>query len=527
MKFARTVLAMSVEHMLGATSGSLAVRYRPHRFSEIVGQRHVKVPLQRAVATGLLPQQLLFSGGSGLGKTTIARICAAALFCEMPMSSRSDADCCGTCPSCRDIVSGTHPDVIEIDAASNGRVDEIREIAARAHLSPLRGTHRVYIVDEAHGLSPSGGQAFLKLLEEPPPHVMFMLATTDPQKMLHTNRSRCVEFELMPPSRDDVVQHLIAVAREEGVDLDEDSASVIVAASERDLGLRGVMMSLEKLLPLLRAGTHGSDLAEVLGSPPTAEIQRLCRSIYAGSVSDALAGLAELRSRFSAAKLLVRLGDELRLELVRAAEAGARSRFETVARCCDEVVTAARNGGDLAATMSVVHMCAQFGLDLSRPDTAGHQPGTELVPVAANRPDPVSETVETAGSAGGSTSQSASKTDAETADAPYAYDPFSAEPTATPDAVVSDAGSDSPPIEVGDVSVEGVLGLLGARRSPAARLLAAKIRAARCAEESETQVLYVQPGTFTRLSVPELEMLRFALSELCGSTQVDVRPEPR
>ena len=153
--------------------------------------------------------------GSGLGKTTLARCVAAALLCLDP----KDGDACRVCESCLDISdpSRTHPDVIEFDAASNGQKDQIRELAARAQVAPVRSQHRVYIIDEAHGLSRDGGQAFLKLLEEPPPHVIFMLATTDPEKMLRTNRSRCVEFSLSRPTDRELAEHLVRVA--EGVSL--------------------------------------------------------------------------------------------------------------------------------------------------------------------------------------------------------------------------------------------------------------------------------------------------------------------
>jgi DNA polymerase III subunit gamma/tau len=504
----------------------------------------VKVPLQRAVAAGLLPQQLLFSGGSGLGKTTIARICAAALFCETPMALRNDADCCGRCVSCLDIVNGTHPDVIEIDAASNGRVDEIREIASRAHLAPLRGTHRVYIVDEAHGLSPSGGQAFLKLLEEPPAHVMFMLATTDPQKMLHTNRSRCVEFELTPPSQDDVVQHLIGVARDEGVTLDETSAAGIVGASERDLGVRGVLMSLEKLLPLLRSGVHGEEISEVLGSPPSTEIRRLCNNIFSGSVNDALSDLAALRARFSSAKVLSRLGDEFRLELVHAAASGSRAKFGAVAQCCDEVVAASRSGGDLAATMSVVHMCAQFGINFTQRSTAergiGGEPAQSMLQPSqasnlsetSNQSDKDDEDLnappESVNPMHPDEPSTGSETHSPVADAPYMSDPFTAELVGQPEPVVADTTQQLlAPKEADTVNIEGLLKHLTEHRSSASRLLVAKIRTARWVEESGVFVLYVQSSTFSRMSAPELGSLYTSMSALCGSTQVDVRPEPR
>jgi DNA polymerase III subunit gamma/tau len=302
--------------------GSLAVRHRPRRFADVVGQRHVTVPVRRAIAAGRLPQQLLFSGGSGLGKTTVARICAAALLCDTPVADDEGVDACGTCRSCLDVAAGVHMDVIELDAASNGRVDEIRELAARANLAPTRGSRRVYIVDEVHGLSGPGGQAFLKLLEEPPDHVVFLLATTDPDKMLYTNRSRCAEFELLPPSDAAVADHLVDVARREGLELDPAAASIIVSAADRDLGVRGALVALDKVLPVLaHDGLDPDAVAELLGEPPGSAVTSLAEAIAALDPRTALSVFGDLRHRFPARKLADRLAARFADDLVAACNA--------------------------------------------------------------------------------------------------------------------------------------------------------------------------------------------------------------
>lgn len=277
----------------------LAQKYRPRRLSDVVGQRHATSVLRRALAAHKLPQQLLFSGGSGLGKTTLARCVAAALLCENPQ----DSDACMECESCLDIATPgrVHPDVVEFDAASNGQKEQVKDLAARAMMAPQRGEYRVYIIDEAHGLSLGGGQAFLKLLEEPPSHVIFMLATTDPEKMLRTNRGRCVEFELARPTDEELAAHLQKVASDEGWSLTEPSALAIIEATDPALGLRGLLMTLEKLSDTLSWGgsLDESEVSSLLGLPPLARVKRLLEHIDAHDRLEALKEAALLRAQVS------------------------------------------------------------------------------------------------------------------------------------------------------------------------------------------------------------------------------------
>lgn len=295
---------------------SLASKSRPARLSEVVGQRHATSVLLKALQKGALPQQILFSGGSGLGKTTLARCVAAALLCESPV----DGDSCGTCQSCLDIStpSRIHPDVVEFDAASNGQKEQIKDLATRAQTAPQRGTHRVYIIDEAHGLSREGGQAFLKLLEEPPPHVIFMLATTDPEKMLRTNRSRCVEFELTRPTDKELAEHLVRVATQEGLALSLASAEMLVETNDPNLGVRGLLMTLEKISPALSWGVAPSDdeVATMLGVPPTAKMDALLKAIDEQDKASVLNILDKLRSASSDDALKRSLTSALRRRLL-------------------------------------------------------------------------------------------------------------------------------------------------------------------------------------------------------------------
>jgi DNA polymerase-3 subunit gamma/tau len=288
--------------------GSLAVRYRPRRFAEVVGQRHVVAILEKAISFGRLEQNLLFSGPSGLGKTTLARITAAALLCETPIEERENGDACGVCDNCRDITTPghTHPDVIEIDAASHGGKDEVRAIADSAHLFPMRAKRRVYIIDEVHGLSGAGGQAFLKLLEEPPEHVTFMLATTDPQKMLPTNRGRCTEFVLLAPSTEEMARNIQRVASGEGWTIEDESARVIIEASDPTLGVRATLMTLEKIAADLDDGTalSPSEIAARVGALPHEALAPLTGALTSFAGVEALHELALLRE--SAPDTLIR-----------------------------------------------------------------------------------------------------------------------------------------------------------------------------------------------------------------------------
>jgi DNA polymerase III subunit gamma/tau len=304
-------------------SRNLAVRYRPRSFATVIGQGHVVEVLRRAVAGAAVPQQILFSGGSGLGKTTIARIVAAAMLCETPLGERERGDACGTCRSCADAANNTHPDIIEFDAASHGGKDEIRDIAARAQVLPLRSAAKVYIVDEAHGLSNAGGQAFLKLLEEPPAHVVFMLCTTDPQKMLKTNRGRCVEFELLPPTRHEVAANLERIAANEGWTVPSGVLDAVIDSSDPELGVRGTVTTFAKLATVLGDSRPPSPdmVASLLGTPSPTVMRRLDDAVAKGDRADALRSLDQARR--------VSPDGAIRSALLRTARANVQSALDT------------------------------------------------------------------------------------------------------------------------------------------------------------------------------------------------------
>src|SRR6202163_422285 len=171
---------------------ALARKWRPHSFAEVTGQEHVLRTLANGLASGRLHHAFLFTGTRGVGKTTIARILAKCLNCDRGVS----ASPCGECPSCRAIDEGRFVDLIEVDAASRTKVDDTRELLDNVQYAPTRGRYKVYLIDEVHMLSNHSFNALLKTLEEPPPHIKFLLATTDPQKLPVTVLSRCLQFSL-------------------------------------------------------------------------------------------------------------------------------------------------------------------------------------------------------------------------------------------------------------------------------------------------------------------------------------------
>lgn len=302
---------------------SLAVRYRPRRFADVAGQRHVTAVLRSAASRSVPPQQILLAGSSGLGKTTTARIFAAALLCD---HRTPDGDACGLCDSCLEItgMAGGHPDVIELDAASNGGKDEIRDLAERAVLSPMRGDWKVYIVDEAHGLTGPGGQAFLRLLEEPPGHCLFILATTDPGKLPTALRGRCLNLEVLPPTAQEVRGNLERIAAGEDWTLTTDAIDAVMAASDPALGMRGTVMTLDKLAGYLESDQEltGDQLEDILGVAHPRRLAALTEAILAGDRSSALLTLAELQTRSGRTHLRRQLTAWAREELTRAATSG-------------------------------------------------------------------------------------------------------------------------------------------------------------------------------------------------------------
>jgi DNA polymerase-3 subunit gamma/tau len=224
----------------------VARRFRPKRFTELVGQDGVVASLRSALQSGRVPHAFLFSGSRGVGKTTSARILARALNCEAGPS----ADPCGTCSACTSILAGTHPDVVEIDAASHNLVDDIRELRDRVGFASMGGRYKVYILDEVHMLTRSAFNAFLKTLEEPPKNVVFVLATTELHKVPETIRSRCQVLLFRRVDEQDVVSRLRAIVEAEGLTLGDPILEEIAASCRG--GMRDAETALERILPVVR-----------------------------------------------------------------------------------------------------------------------------------------------------------------------------------------------------------------------------------------------------------------------------------
>src|SRR3979411_2053516 len=196
----------------------LARKYRPQKFSDVIGQEHVTRTFQNAIEQGRRSHGDIFSGHRGIGKTTVARILAMALNCRS--SEKPVSEPCGICESCTEIRAGNSVDVIEIDAATNRGIDEIRELREGARYRPARDRFKIYILDEAHQITDAAFNALLKTLEEPPGHIIFMMATTQPEDIPQTIRSRCQHFSFHAVKLVDILGELRAIAEREGVDAD-------------------------------------------------------------------------------------------------------------------------------------------------------------------------------------------------------------------------------------------------------------------------------------------------------------------
>ena len=240
-----------------------ARKYRPQTFGEVVGQEHVAETLRNALRLDRLAHAYLFSGPRGVGKTTAARILAKAINCETPLADRPDAEPCRTCASCRDFEEGRSLNIIEIDAASNNKVDDIRELRDTVRVPPQGARRKVYIVDEVHMLSTSAFNALLKTLEEPPPYVLFIFATTEPHKVLPTILSRCQRFDFRRIALDDAVEHLRHICAEEGFTADD--ASLMLIAKKGDGALRDTLSAFDQAVALIGQDLRYDALAEALG----------------------------------------------------------------------------------------------------------------------------------------------------------------------------------------------------------------------------------------------------------------------
>ncbi|RJF72128.1 DNA polymerase III subunit gamma/tau [Deinococcus cavernae] len=272
-------------------------RARPIRWEDIVGQEHVKDVLRAALSQGRVGHAYLFSGPRGVGKTTTARLIAMTANC---LSDGPKP--CGECESCLAVRAGSHPDVLEIDAASNNSVDDVRDLREKVGLAAMRGGKKIYILDEAHMMSRAAFNALLKTLEEPPGHVIFILATTEPEKIIPTILSRCQHYRFRRLTPEEIAGKLAGLADKEGVNADADALNLIGRLAD------GAMRDGESLLErMLAAGTAitRASVEEALGLPPGERVRGIAGALVVGDAGAALSGAAGLYRDGFAARTVV------------------------------------------------------------------------------------------------------------------------------------------------------------------------------------------------------------------------------
>ncbi len=291
---------------------SLYRKYRSQTFADLVGQDAASRALQGAISSGRVAHAYLFSGSRGTGKTSAARLLAKSLNCTG--RPRDSAEPCNKCPSCLEVTAGSSLDLIEIDAASNRGIDDVRELRDKVNLAPARGPYKVYIIDEAHGLTGDAFNALLKTLEEPPPHAVFVMCTTDVQKMPLTVVGRCQHFVFRRHSEEQIVRRLEHIAKAEKVEVDPEAMQLIARTAQGSM--RDAVGLLDQLVPLASGPISLESARSLLGIADPRLLDSLLDDVLAGRAAEALAELNRVYA----------VGAELR-QVVRGLMEGCRDRL--------------------------------------------------------------------------------------------------------------------------------------------------------------------------------------------------------
>ncbi len=262
----------------------LARKYRPQKFSEVIGQEHVTRTLQNAIEQGRSAHGYIFSGHRGIGKTTVARILAMALNCRS--KDRPVPEPCGVCESCTEIRAGNAVDVIEIDAATNRGIDEIRELREAARYRPARDRFKIYILDEAHQITDAAFNALLKTLEEPPDHIVFMLATTQPEDIPQTIRSRCQHFSFRAVKFDAIVAQLRDLVTREKIDADDDALALLAEAG--DGSMRDALSILDQAIASSSGKITADSVRNLVGAAPAHILEQVMQAVSEGRSDEIL-----------------------------------------------------------------------------------------------------------------------------------------------------------------------------------------------------------------------------------------------
>ena len=257
----------------------LARKYRPQKFSEVIGQEHVTHTLKNAISQGRIAHGYIFSGHRGIGKTTVARILAMALNCRS--ADKPVPEPCGVCESCTEIRAGNSVDVIEIDAATNRGIDEIRELREAARYRPARDRFKIYILDEAHQITDAAFNALLKTLEEPPGHVVFMLATTQPEDIPQTIRSRCQHFSFRAVKFEEILGQLRDLSGREKIEADEDALALLAEAG--DGSMRDALSILDQAIASSEGRLTADGVRQLVGAAPSGILEEVMQAVAQSS----------------------------------------------------------------------------------------------------------------------------------------------------------------------------------------------------------------------------------------------------